>query len=139
MSFLIWQLVDSGFPAGGFAHSGGLETSVRHGHVRDTESLRAFARRSMAQAGHAALPLVTAAHRNVRDLGELDALCDVFLISPVANRASRAQGRALLMSAARSFPHITFSSLEARVRREQLPTHHAPIFGAVLNLLGADR
>jgi urease accessory protein len=135
--FLLWQLVDSGFPAGGFAHSGGLETSVRHGHVHDSESLLAFARRAMVQAGHTGLPLVTAVHRNVGALGEHDALCDAFLSSPVTNRASRAQGRALLMSSARSFPHIEFASVETRVRREQLPGHYAPTFGAVLNVLGA--
>ena len=33
MNFLVWQLIDSAFPSGGFAHSGGLEATVQHGHV----------------------------------------------------------------------------------------------------------
>jgi urease accessory protein len=138
MNFLLWQLVDSGFPAGGFAHSGGLETSVHHGQVTDGATLRSFARQTMSQSGRSALPLVTAAHRNPEDLGGLDRLSDAFLSNPVANRASRAQGRALLTSAARSFVHVDFAPLEDRARCERLAVHYAPIFGSVLNLLGAD-
>jgi urease accessory protein len=138
MSYLIWQLVDSGFPSGGFAHSGGLEASVHHGQVANAASLHAFARQVIAQAGRASLPLVTAAHRDPLSLGELDHLCEAFLVNVVANRASRAQGRALLSSAARSFPQSAVRSLEDRARREHLLGHHAPVFGAVLKLLGAD-
>lgn len=138
MNFLLWQLVDSAFPAGGFAHSGGLESSVHHGQIRDIAGVREFAGQTVAQAGRAALPLVNAAHRNSRVIGELDELCDAFLTNPVANRASRAQGRALLTSTARSFHHAGLDSLEARVRHEPLRGHHAPLFGAVLHLLGVD-
>jgi urease accessory protein len=139
MNYLIWQLVDSGFPAGGFAHSGGLEASVHHGEVHDGVTLRAFARHALAQAGRASLPLVTAAHREPQSLGDLDQLCNAFLVNLVANRASRAQGRALLTSTARSFPRADIASLEQQVRREQLSGHYAPVFGAVLNLLGVER
>jgi urease accessory protein len=131
--FLVWQLVDSAFPAGGFAHSGGLEASVHHGHVTDSVTLRAFARQAIAQAGRSALPLVTAAHHNPEDLAELDRLSDAFLSNSVANRASRAQGRAFLTASARSFPQA------AVALRGQLASHFAPIFGAVLNVLGIDR
>ena len=136
---MLWQLVDSGFPAGGFAHSGGLEASVVHGHVTDGDTLRAFARQTMAQAGHGALPLVTAAHDGPQDIADLDRLSDAFLVSPIANRASRAQGRAFLTGSVRSFPNADLAGLDERTRRDGLAVHHAPIFGAVLNLLGADR
>jgi urease accessory protein len=136
MSYLVWQLVDSGFPSGGFAHSGGLEASVHHGHVHDAESLRAFTRQTVVQAGRAALPLVTAVHREPQRLDELDQLCDAFLTNPIAKRASCAQGRALLTSTSRSFPYARIDALEARVRRDQLHGHHAAVFGAVLSLLG---
>jgi hypothetical protein len=55
------------------------------------------------QAARGALPLASAAHRSPERLAELDHLSDAFLSSPVANRASCAQGRALLSSAIRSF------------------------------------
>ncbi len=134
MSLLIWQLIDSGFPSGGFAHSGGLEASTQHGWVT-SDTVRAFARQALAQAGRAALPLVTAAHQRPDDLVTLDELSDVFLSNPVANRASRAQGRALLASVTRSFPHISMASLEAQVHHHRLAGHHAPMFGAIFNAL----
>jgi urease accessory protein len=134
MSLLIWQLIDSGFPSGGFAHSGGLEASTQHGWVT-SDTVRAFARQALAQAGRAALPLVTAAHQRPGDLVALDELSDVFLSNPVANRASRAQGRALLASVTRSFPHISMASLEAQVHRHRLAGHHAPLLGAIFNTL----
>jgi len=133
---LLWQLIDSGFPSGGFAHSGGLEASVHHGHVTG-DSFLTFARQTLAQAGRGALPLVTGAHREPESLAALDRLSDVFLSNPVANKASRAQGRALLASASRSFRHTSFASIEEHVRREQLAAHHAPMFGVVLKVLQA--
>ncbi len=98
MNFLLWQLIDSGFPSGGFAHSGGLEANALHGHVEDAAGVLTFARQALAQAGRSALPIVTAVHQDPGRLVELDRLSDVFLSNPVANRASRAQGRALLPS-----------------------------------------
>jgi urease accessory protein len=139
MNYVIWQLVDSGFPAGGFTHSAGLEASVHQGHVGGPADVCVFARQAISQAGRCGLPLVTAAHRSARELGDLDELCDAFLINPVANRASRAQGRALLTGAARSFPGHDLEAIETRVRREQLCGHYYPLFGAVLSGLGIDR
>ncbi|HKY21381.1 MAG TPA: urease accessory UreF family protein [Vicinamibacterales bacterium] len=139
MSLLVWQLIDSSFPAGGFAHSGGLEAGVQHGLVADSAGVLSFARHALAQAGRSALPLVTAAHREPASLPELDRLSDVFITNPVANRASRAQGRAFLTSVARSFPRSNVSSIQHTVRAEDLCPHFAPMFGAVLEALAIDR
>jgi urease accessory protein len=135
MNLLVWQLIDSGFPSGGFAHSAGLEASVQHGQVDSAHAVRAFARQSLSQTGRSALPLVTAAFREPCRFAELDRLADVFLVNPVANRASRAQGRSLVMSVARSFPHAPVTSLEERIRRDRLAVHYAPSFGYVFNAL----
>ena len=135
MNLLVWQLIDSGFPSGGFAHSAGLEAAVQHGHVTDGAGVHAFARQSLAQCGRSALPLATAAHRRPEDVAELDRLSDVFLSNPIANRASRAHGRALLTSVARSFPDAQVASVEARIRIDGLVGHYAPLFGCIFNLL----
>src|SRR5688572_5262344 len=135
MSFLLWQLIDSAFPSGGFAHSAGLEASLHHGHVPDGAGVHAFAKQALAQCGRDALPLVTGAHRAPDDLPTLDALSDVFLSNPVANRASRAQGRALLTSVARSFPDIQIAPIEATIRRDGLAGHYAPLFGSIFAAL----
>ena len=39
---LVWQLVDSAFPTGAFAHSLGLESAWHHGEVATREDLRRF-------------------------------------------------------------------------------------------------
>ena len=126
MDWLIWQLVDSAFPSGGFAHSGGLEAAWQQGEV---ESIEHFVRQAIAQCGHGALPFVGAAHQGADDLAELDAHCDAFLSSAVANRASRIQGGAFLLATKRAFPSI----------REFLPMHYAPLFGAICREIGVER
>ena len=139
MKLLVWQLVDSGFPAGGFAHSGGLEASVQHGLVAAErgEVLR-FTRQALAHAARSVLPFVTSVHRRPETLPELDRLSDIFLNNPIANRASRAQGRAFLTSAARSFPQSALPAIEHDIRAQRLCCHYAPIFGVILEALAVD-
>ena len=134
MNYLLWQLIDSAFPSGGFAHSGGLEAAVHHGYLIDSAGVRAFARQSLAQCGRNALPLATAAHRSPKEIAELDEFCDVFLSNPIANRASRAQGRALLTSVARAFPDAAISTVVS-AQSHAAAGHYAPLFGALFNVL----
>jgi urease accessory protein len=138
MNYLLWQLADSGFPAGGFAHSSGLEAAMHHGFVADDAGVRAFAGHALVQAGRSGLPLASAAHRQPEKLAELDRLSDAFLTNPVAHRASCAQGRAWLASSSRAFPAAGLEALQEQVRRDSLHGHYAPLFGAVTARLRID-
>jgi urease accessory protein len=138
MNYLVWQLIDSGFPAGGYPHSAGLEASLHHGHVRTPADVSAYARQMLTQTGRSSLPIVTATHRDPVLMGELDGFVDVFLSNPVANRASRGQGRGFLSSAVRCFPDAHLGRIEEEVRTRRLPGHHAPLFGVVLSALGVE-
>lgn len=131
---MTWQLADSAFPTGGFAHSLGLEAAWQAGEVRDEEALRQVLRDVIGQTGHAQLPLTSAAHEAPGRLAELDALCDVFLINPVANRASRVQGRSLLATCGQVFPSAAMD--DVRRTAAGLCGHQAPLFGAVFATLG---
>ncbi len=133
----VLQLADSGFPTGGFAHSGGLEAAVQHGEVRGREGLERFARELLWQVGRGGLPLLGAAHREPERLGEWDARLEAFLTNHVANRASRTQGRAFLDTCARIFPEPVGPVRQA-ARDAGLRYHHAPVFGAVLRVLDVD-
>ena len=135
MNLLVWQLIDSAFPSGGFAHSAGLEASVQHDHITDAEGVRAFALQTLAQCARNALPIVTAAHQRPQDLADLDELSDVFLSNPVANRASRAQGRALVTSTRRAFPDAEIRSIELMLKRGGLAGHYAPLVGSLYKAL----
>jgi urease accessory protein len=132
--FTVWQLVDSAFPTGGFAHSSGLEAAWQHGEIRGRAELTAFIETSLDQLGQAALPFVMAAFDAPEKLDEFDSLCDAFTANHVANRASRAQGRALLTAVERVFES------EIRNPKSELPcVHFAPVFGFCLKHLNVSR
>ena len=153
---LVWQLVDSAFPTGAYAHSLGLESAWHQGEIASRDDLRRFVEATILQAASGTLPLVNAAHREPERLAEWDARNDAFLSNAVANRASRQQGRTLLASAARIFASSTLDALSARVASTsnyQSPTskerptpnvqlgaplnaHVAPLTGAVFAALG---
>jgi urease accessory protein len=150
--FLIWQLCDSAFPTGGFAHSSGLEAAWQHGEVRGRAELLSFTETSLEQLGHAALPFVTAAFDAPEKLSQFDALCDVFTTNHVANRASRAQGRAFVTAVDRIFPErrpparlgdkIAPQHAVPEAGAPSFPpsfAHFAPVFGACLRKLDVPR
>jgi urease accessory protein len=140
MDALVLQLADSAFPAGGFAHSAGLEAAVQLGEVASAESLRAFVEASVRQAASLSLSFLRAAHAGgASGLATLDRESEAILTSHVARRASRTQGRAFFDTCARIFDGGEVASLVEVVRNERLAPHHAPIFGATTAALGVER
>jgi urease accessory protein len=132
--WLVWQLIDSAFPTGGFAHSSGLEAAWQHGEVRNRDELILFLDASLEQLGHATLPFVTAAFDSPEQLAEFDSLCDAFITNHVANRASRSQGRAFLSAIERVFKS------EIRNPKSEIQfAHFPPVFGACLRRLKMSR
>lgn len=120
MRQLLYQLADSAFPAGSFAHSLGLEALRGIGMLRGEHELALRLGELAWHTAYATLPFVGDAHRG--DAVAADRAADRFLSSHVANRASRAQGRAFAIAAE--------AMLDARI---DLPFGHLPaVFGAVL-------
>jgi urease accessory protein len=102
-------LSDARFPAGGHAHSGGVEPASTAGTVTDLASLEVFLRGRLRTAGMVAACLAAAACARARDTGralwlELDAEADARTPSPAQREASRRQGRALLRAARAVWP-----------------------------------
>ena len=132
--WLLWQLTDSAFPTGGFAHSLGLEAAWQHGEVRNRTELVSFIEAGLQQLGHATLPFVMAAFDAPEKLGEFDQFCDALTSNHVANRASRAQGRAFLTAVERIF------NSKFKIQNSKLPcAHFAPVFGTCLRGLKISR
>jgi urease accessory protein len=129
-SWLLLQLVDGAFPSGGFAHSHGLEATL---HLRGVDRIDPFLDEALWQAGRTSLPFVRAACAG-EALERLDAQFDAACTSHVANRASRAQGRAFASSCARIWDDAEVQRIGAHGVRG--PAHHAPVFGAVFGALG---
>ena len=111
--FRVLALSDSGFPSGGFAHSGGLEAAAALGAVSTPSDVATFLDDIVDQAATFSAPLVLAGHASSGNgegpgLSALDARADVRLVSRVANRASRTQGRTFFATALASFGSFVF-------------------------------
>lgn len=163
MTWLIWQLADSAFPNGSFAHSGGLEAACQQGEVRHGADLASFSNASLQQIGSSSLPYLNAAYQEPDLLPDLDGHYDAFTSNHVANRASRLQGCAFLAAVTRIFPQTIPLSARAPShgvnrtpvadfdpRTQGIPNqsrwfarppfgHFAPIFGAALKRLGVSQ
>jgi len=132
----VLMLADARFPAGGHAHSGGLEGAVTDGAVTDVGSLELFLRGRLATAGVVAAGLAAAAcARAGQPAGGwagLDAEADARAPSPAQRDASRRQGRALLRAARAAWPAPGLDEL-ARAAR---PPHHAVVLGVTAAAAG---
>ena len=89
-------LADGRLPAGGHAHSGGLEAAVASGRVRDLAGLGGFLRGRLATSGLVTAAFSAAGCARTAAWSDLDAGLDARTPSPALRKASRAQGRALL-------------------------------------------
>jgi len=132
--WLSWQVVDSAFPTGSFAHSWGLEAAWQHGEIPDIEQLRNFLEAAIVQTGYSVVPLVNDAFTSPETLEALDALTNAFLTNPITNRASRIQGRTLVATAERIWPSESLRALKARA--DHTCAHLAPLFGVTFAVLG---
>lgn len=139
----VLALADSGFPAGGFAHSYGLEAHAAFGAIEDANSVRRFAKDALDQAAALQGPLVCAAHAlyaGTLDLGaelaKLDRTAETRTPSAVQNRASRTQGRTFFATASGVFPE-ELASLSLAVK-PLIYMHHASLFGVTLAALKLD-
>ncbi len=129
MKWLLLQLADSAFPTGGFVHSGGLEAASVLGL---THNLEGWLSDGLENAGWSALPL---ANVGFTEHAMADAAADIWLINPVANRGSRAQGLGWATTAATVFAGPELSALKQHCRQPGCG-HHAPTFGRVCALAG---
>lgn len=129
-------LADGRLPAGGYAHSGGLEPAVVAGRITEMAGLEQFLIGRAETAGLIAAAFAAAACDRAQrdDLSELAALeseLDARIPSPELRKVSRNLGRQLLraMQAIHSHPH--FADLGPA-------PHHPVVMGVAAAALGLD-
>ncbi|MER6944924.1 urease accessory UreF family protein [Nonomuraea sp. NPDC000554] len=131
-------LTDSRLPAGGHAHSGGMEQAVRSGAVHDVPSLGSFLRGRLATSGLVAAALAATAcaattAAEPSPWAALDGEADARTASPAQRDASRTQGRLLLRVARRVWPSAVLDDLA----RDVPNAHHPIALGAAAHAAGA--
>ena len=129
-------LTDARMPAGGHAHSGGIEAAVQCRYGARRRGPRAFLRGRLHTTGQVAAAVAAAACTRAADpvtaldragWDELDAEVSARTPSPAQREASRAQARTLLRSARLAWPAAVLDLLA-----ESRPgTHHSVALGAV--------
>ncbi|RAY12092.1 urease accessory protein UreF [Actinomadura craniellae] len=133
MDTALLLLADSRLPAGGHAHSGGLEPAAAAGAVTGVADLAGFLRGRLATCGLVAAALAAAACAHAREHGArwdlLDAEADARTPSPAQRRASRAQGRALLRVVRGAWPHPALAALGG-------DPHHPVVLGVAVAAAG---
>ncbi len=142
---LLWQLIDSAFPAGGLSHSAGLEATWQIGEIDSSADVQAFVRTYIVQQGRAMLPFVGEAFdamqlSDIPTMELIDQACDALLTNHVANRASRSQGKAMLSAVWRvGLGAESLAALEKQVLTGNTTAHFAVMFGAIGAAVGLSR
>lgn len=129
-------LADSRLPAGGHAHSGGVEAAAARGLLRDETDLGLFLAgrvggTGMVVAAAAAAGCLLAAEPGQADWRGWDGALSARTPSSAAREASRAQGAALLRTARRVWPAEVLEALH-EVGRPQ----HPLVLGATVAAAG---
>ncbi|SDD50571.1 urease accessory protein UreF [Streptomyces prasinopilosus] len=125
-------LADGRFPAGGHAHSGGMEAAVASGGVHDTASLEAFCRGRLHTAGLTAAGLAAAAATGYDALA-LDDAADTRTPAPALRRVARRLGRQMMRAARATWP---CAGLDHLARHRPQGPHQPVVLGVAARAAG---
>ena len=137
-------LADARFPAGGHAHSAGVEAALADGRVDDETSLESYVHGRLVTVGRVDAALAAATSGRLRQaadaaamravLGEVDREAEARIVVPALRAASRRLGRQLVRAAARCWP-----SGELALLADEFPggAHQSVTFGCVGVAIGA--
>ncbi|WP_329535417.1 urease accessory protein UreF [Streptomyces sp. NBC_01450] len=125
-------LTDGRFPAGGHAHSGGVEAAVAGRAVHDPATLYAFCRGRLHTAGLTAAALAAAAAAG-HDPLVLDEAADARTPAPALRATARKLGRQMLRAARAAWP---CEALERLARDLPGGAHQPVVLGVAAHAAG---
>jgi urease accessory protein len=136
------QLSDGLFPAGGFAHSLGLETYAQAGVVKERGGLEAFVLAHLEGSAGPSDAIAVAVVNRCAEQGDLpgvldvDARLDAMRVVPEFRASSRQMGRQALRAIAAWAPDPVLAELAARADAGGTPGHYAVVFGVAAGRTG---
>ena len=132
-NYLIWQLIDSALPTGALSHSGGLDSWVQIKGIDDVaDKITSLVLQTCAQQ----LPLLVDIHGNPGDVITIDKQMQALMTNHIAQRASVAQGKAMLSVAQKIFPDLVLLPIRQFIKEKQIAGHYVVVYGYICGLLG---
>jgi len=140
---MLLQWMDSAFPTGAFAHSGGLETYAQDEIVRTPDDLLRIIHVKLEAAASTDLIIVHEAMAAYQDhdtatLSDLDDLCGASKIARETRHASEKIGRRLLENALNVYPDARLQAYRQRIAGVEGHGHHAVVHGLVCAAMSLD-
>jgi len=125
------QFADGLFPAGGYAHSFGLETLVQSGRIQTADHVASFLRvhlESSAAPTDAVIALAALAH-DLPTCLRLDRTLEALKIAAESREASRQMGRQTLRILRDLSPDPFITRFVAEAESQAAPCHQPVVFG----------
>jgi urease accessory protein len=136
----LFQITDSAFPLGGFAFSYGLESMAKLGLIKDVAEFKKYLSNVLAQISSSEMPFLNSAYNSAPDtydpLIAIFRRIDAFITVPCIRKGSITQGRSLLQIVKAVYPDHDFHQFIQWLRRHDLASHYAPVFGLVSRKIG---
>lgn len=146
---IFMQLADSFFPSGAYTLSHGLESLVQSKAITTAEEIETFVRLLLCQkVGSTDMVALAHAYRasgcpnesqNIMAIQDIDAR--LFAQTPIEKTriTQRQSGRALLMVAAKTWPHPQLAALSEQSAAGEIHCLHPVIFAVVAQVAGLDQ
>lgn len=137
----LFQLIDSSFPTGSFAHSFGLETYTQYGLVNDRWTFETYLR-SVLQHGvrNGDAVAVTLAYKttDIEYIIDLDTRLTALKTPDESRQGSIKTGKQFLRNANRLFDHEKLDAYRACIQSGKCAGHHAIAYGLVTQSASID-
>ncbi|MGD1863894.1 MAG: urease accessory protein UreF [Phormidesmis sp.] len=140
--FVLLQLADSFFPSGSYTLSHGLESLVQSGTITSASELETFVRLLLCnKVGSTDVVALAHTYRasvesDVAQIEQIDARLFAQTPTEKTRIAQRQSGRALLMVAEKTWPHVLLTGLSQKTAEGSLNCLHPVVFAAVAQVAG---
>lgn len=140
----LFQIHDSAFPTGGFAHSFGMETYIQESTIRTKEDLQSFCSMYIEHnlASTDAIIVKEAyllAQKRDRDgLAYLENICHSLKLSPETRKGSMMMGRQFLQTVSSLNDGDLLTFYNEKVNNKELRGHYPIVYGIYTSILGVN-